>query len=1403
MAVEDVTFSLRIEADPNMKLLQQVANGVEKLNQKFEKTNATAEKAEKSISKMAQSIKQAGQFVAAYFSFQALTQFGKSVVDVTANFQRFEAVLTNTLGSSSRAQRALKDIQKFAAVTPFGVAELTDAFVKLANQGFTPTIDELRKLGDLAASTGKTFDQLAEAILDAPQGQFIRLREFGIRADKAGNQVIFTFKGVKTAVDFSAEAINKYLIGLGHLQGVSGSMAAISLTLGGRISNLNDKFDEFKNTLGQGAAPALAKLIEGLTVFLDKAGGFIRWLEKVPKLVKENERGFKLLLAILTPIAAILATYIARMILLSAQKQILILRTNALAASQRILSAVLGTTAGKIGLVGAAAAAAAIAVKIYDEATKRATTFNSDFKDSIEAINNALEQALIPFNLLFKELSNTALTDEGRLRVIEEINAAAAQYGDLKLSELATEKEILRFRERLRNTIIFEQEREVTKARAEQLSAERAKNELRIRELLNDREEKAFFTEAERIKKMQAQIVHVQNLEKTIVNAEKNLADIEKQLGRGDIENERRQDLLKFQQQQQAAKKQAEADLNAFLVGEGKFTGTLAERAEKAIDSFRIGGKKASDVILGLTGRIDKAEKTFEGLSESAANAAKSTAIFFDIFGLSGKDITEAMGAFFSLNEEILRNETVVTSAATSLLEYSAVIPPTGTGAGKAAKEFKLMGDRIAADVKPIQDATRALQELLETMRENLDALKQNRTPATVLNFDIAAEKAKAKTAAELRLQEAKAKLRADKFEEAEQLRQRAADLIADKDEKGVPKFNRLAIERKLNAELLALEKNFDAQEAIIEVAHFNEMSKLEEAHYAKRLFELESFNKERRAAIKRADEGIVDATQETFIRVFNEDINTLRARRFAVKEQQDLDLRQEERFAEAQREIIDRSRKELAAALKAGIPADDPFIKALILQQEEAERQLRLSNERKLNITLTYNLRQREIETQFFEEELKRRREQEEALLKQFEETMGGLQKEADALQAFLNNPNITLTESSPQFALFKALNENFVKAFAIFKQNYFTFRDFYNTEEGKRLELDRSRAREQLRLARERLENAKNVSAEEKRLLQNEVSLRTTKLMEADQKYNKAQKEYNVQRVKNIAQFVGDSLSLIVDTYGKALQGEIEKNNQLIAKQRERVSEIKSALDQGGEAAKKYSATQLQLEEERLDKLQKLREADVDKQRAAAVIQVAINAAVAVAQAAAQGGTAAAITIPIVLAAMTLGLAVARSLGDSIATAEQGGVVGQGRLINARRSQRLGGRRHSAGGTLIEAEAGETIFSRAHSKAFQPLFDDILRGEIRSVKDMTKRSFFPQAAFEKIPKMNVVVNTSMDIRRLQSEFESLRGELKELRREVRNGQTVAVNISDAEVYSAVENRRRDKQRIQTRLNQ
>lgn len=250
------------------KIDEANAKQFEETNKKHKKNIKETDDSYKLLSNTLNSLKGA---IAGAFTVQAIINFGKAMVNVTAEFQKYNAVLTNTLGSQEAAATSMAMIQEFASKTPFSVAELTDSFVKLVNQGFKPTIQQMTSLGDIAASQGKSFDQLTEAIIDAQVGEFERLKEFGIRASKEGENVAFTFKGVTTTVENTSEAMRNYIISLGQVQGVSGGMAKISETLGGKISNLGDSWDKLLYTLGNKTSGALTGTIDLLGTLMDQA----------------------------------------------------------------------------------------------------------------------------------------------------------------------------------------------------------------------------------------------------------------------------------------------------------------------------------------------------------------------------------------------------------------------------------------------------------------------------------------------------------------------------------------------------------------------------------------------------------------------------------------------------------------------------------------------------------------------------------------------------------------------------------------------------------------------------------------------------------------------------------------------------------------------------------------------------------------------------------------------------------------------------------------------------------------------------------------------------------------------------------------------------------------------------
>lgn len=220
--------------------MDELRNSGKKVSQEFDVTKSALSKL-KAIAVAFITVKLAGY----------LKDIGANAYATRKEFAKYEAVLRNTLRSQEKAAQAMKMLQQLAADTPASLKEWTEAFIKLVNRGIKPTSDELINMGDLASSQGKDVDQLIEAILDAMTGENERLKEFGIKASKNGNTVKYTFRGVTTEVQNSEEAIKNYLLSLGKLNGVAGSMAVQMQELEGMQSNLGDTLDSFYNKLGK------------------------------------------------------------------------------------------------------------------------------------------------------------------------------------------------------------------------------------------------------------------------------------------------------------------------------------------------------------------------------------------------------------------------------------------------------------------------------------------------------------------------------------------------------------------------------------------------------------------------------------------------------------------------------------------------------------------------------------------------------------------------------------------------------------------------------------------------------------------------------------------------------------------------------------------------------------------------------------------------------------------------------------------------------------------------------------------------------------------------------------------------------------------------------------------------
>ena len=210
------------------------------------------------------------------FAGVTVAGFVGKLVSVQREFDVLNSSLVTVTGSSTAAAREMSWIEQFAKETPYGLAQATEAFVKMQALGLSPTQAKLTSFGNTAAAMGKDLMQMIEAVADASTGEFERLKEFGIKASKEGDKVTFTFQGIRTTVQNTSADITAYLENIGNTA-FGGAMAERAKTLDGAIAGLGDSWDGLfrKINQGTGAMDAVADGVRRVSDGLDALGNGI------------------------------------------------------------------------------------------------------------------------------------------------------------------------------------------------------------------------------------------------------------------------------------------------------------------------------------------------------------------------------------------------------------------------------------------------------------------------------------------------------------------------------------------------------------------------------------------------------------------------------------------------------------------------------------------------------------------------------------------------------------------------------------------------------------------------------------------------------------------------------------------------------------------------------------------------------------------------------------------------------------------------------------------------------------------------------------------------------------------------------------------------------------------------
>ena len=189
-----------------------------------------------------------------------IVKAGQFVLNTAKTFEELENRLQGATQSAQEAQKAFAFLQGFTQATPFGLEDTTKAFIQLRLLGIGPTREMLTDLGNIAAATGRTMEDLSDAVQSAALGNSRALRSFGIAAKADGAAITLTFQGISRTVRNDAPTIIAALQDISK-ENFAGGMAEDMNNLVPLWNKFRDALQQVAQAIGRAVIPELKRII--------------------------------------------------------------------------------------------------------------------------------------------------------------------------------------------------------------------------------------------------------------------------------------------------------------------------------------------------------------------------------------------------------------------------------------------------------------------------------------------------------------------------------------------------------------------------------------------------------------------------------------------------------------------------------------------------------------------------------------------------------------------------------------------------------------------------------------------------------------------------------------------------------------------------------------------------------------------------------------------------------------------------------------------------------------------------------------------------------------------------------------------------------------------------------------
>lgn len=266
---------IQLTADGSDKVKAEIGAVAEELK----KVREAADETKESTARMTNSMEVIKRIAETWGLFEIVKEIGKAFGEANAEANRFVTSLIAVTGTLESAKAAYEEIHSVVRSTGETTEAATQAWMKLANVGITPTAELLKSLAGVAVATGKSVDDVAQSFAMSAEGHSRGLSQLGIAAKDAGDKVLVSFQGQSQIIDKTKAGIEEYILSIGQTPAAIEAMNAKLNTSAGAWDQLKKAAGDLFETLGgggSGKAGWFTSMEQGATGYLDKLNAIIQ-----------------------------------------------------------------------------------------------------------------------------------------------------------------------------------------------------------------------------------------------------------------------------------------------------------------------------------------------------------------------------------------------------------------------------------------------------------------------------------------------------------------------------------------------------------------------------------------------------------------------------------------------------------------------------------------------------------------------------------------------------------------------------------------------------------------------------------------------------------------------------------------------------------------------------------------------------------------------------------------------------------------------------------------------------------------------------------------------------------------------------------------------------------------------